>query len=133
MSELPSSSAAELNLHAEYPDALESDPWIHQVVEDTESHRVFSVNIPPGYRSQAHTHPTNVTVVLNGGLLRVEAPEQEPKVLMFLPGQVLNSTGGPHIIQNVGDTEIHTYQVEFKGPPPEGYALGSVVVAHASE
>src|SRR5713226_4799849 len=111
-----------------WPDALDAliaAPENHTVLFDNECVRVVQARILPGQTVPVHTHrwPSVLFVLTWSDFVRRdhhgnvlldtrqgwEAPKlntptwQEP-----LP---------PHSVENVGDAEIHTVQVEIKGAP----------------
>lgn len=105
-------------------DALIAAPNNHAVLLENESVRVVGARILPGQIAPVHTHrwPSVLFILSWGNLVRRDhtgnvMPDTRPAVVPSLSTPIWQGPLPPHSVENIGDTEIKTVQVEIKGSP----------------
>ncbi len=94
-------------------DALTIAPEVHTLLFENEKVRVLNVYLSAGKKTEMHWHPDNISYILQGGKMRVI--KQSGLVEVELKATtVMSGTEGEHIVENIGNSDIHTIQVEFK-------------------
>ena len=76
--------------------------------------RMIDVRVKPGEKAALHRHPRNITYILTGGTLRFTDEAGQIKDTMFEDGHVAHMPETLHAVENIGSTEIHAIQIEFK-------------------
>lgn len=76
--------------------------------------RVLKVTVKPGDKADMHWHPENINYVLKLGKLRFTKPDGSTIDIGLKEGQVTSSPESSHAVENIGDTEVQTVQVELK-------------------
>jgi len=76
--------------------------------------RVYEIKIPAGTNEPQHTHKARVVICLSGATLKHLMPDgrQEPSTLKT--GEVAWRSGGTHIGQNLGTTDLWVIAIEPK-------------------
>jgi hypothetical protein len=102
-------------------DALSAAPQHHTLLLDNDHVRVLETRIPPGHRTQVHTHrwPSVLYVVTWSDWIRRDeagAVVGDSRTLDgAAPATVAWSPAlAPHSLENVGSTEIRVVSVELK-------------------
>jgi len=95
-------------------DAIKVAPHIHEVIFENDKMRVLKVIVRPGDKADMHWHPENINYLLAPGKLRFTKPDSTIVEVGLTEGQVTSSTAGSHAVENIGDTEVQTVQVELK-------------------
>ena len=95
-------------------DAVRIAPHMHKTIFENEKIRVLKVTVKPKDRAEMHRHPENMNYVLSTGKLRFIKPDGLQSDVTLTEGQVTFSRAGSHIVENIGDSEVQTIQVEFK-------------------
>ncbi len=95
-------------------DAIKIAPHLHAVIFENDKIRVLKVRVSPGDRAEMHWHPENMNYVLSAGKLRFTRADGSSVGVTLNEGQVTFSAAGSHVVENIGDSEVRTVQVEFK-------------------
>ena len=95
-------------------DAVTIAPDIHKLVYDDEQLRMLDIHVKPGEKAALHRHPRNITYILHGGTLRFTDEKGETKDVTFEDGHVAHMPKTLHAVENIGPTELHAIQIEFK-------------------
>jgi oxalate decarboxylase/phosphoglucose isomerase-like protein (cupin superfamily) len=95
-------------------DAIKVAPDLHEVIFENDKLRVLKVRVKPGDVADMHWHPENINYILAGGKLRFTKPDGAVVEVELTEGQVTSSPAGSHAVENTGDTEVQTVQVELK-------------------
>jgi hypothetical protein len=101
-------------------DALIAAPDHHTLVFENESVRVVRARIPPGDMVPVHTHrwPSVLFIVSWSAVIRRDHLGQVIPPGLREPSLNTPTWQGslpPHSVENIGDAEINTVQVEIKG------------------
>ena len=96
-------------------DAVSVEPGVHKVLFENERVRVLDVYLAVGGKTEMHWHPDSVSYVLNGGKMRVTRPDGTVVDVELVAGKVIPGTNSEHAVENIGNSDIHTIQVEFLG------------------
>ncbi len=96
-------------------DAVTIAPHVHVTIFENEKIRVLKVGIKPGETAEMHWHPENINYVLSSGKLRITKLDNSSVEVELTEGQVTSSLAGSHMVENIGETEVKTVQVEFHG------------------
>ena len=96
-------------------DAVAAFPQNFHVVLENEHVRVVEYALAPGERDGWHTHPPKVSVVLEGGTLRITPRDGASFLAESTPGSAswMDSVG-EHYTENVGETTVRILLVEVK-------------------
>jgi len=95
-------------------DAVTIAPEVHKILFENEKVRVLDVYLPIGRKTKMHWHPENVSYIIQGGEMRVMKVAGMVNEVKLIAGKVMAGTEGEHIVENIGSSDIHTVQVEFK-------------------
>lgn len=98
-----------------YRDAVIIAPYLHTTIFENDKVRVLKVKVKPGEKAQMHWHPENINYILSPGKLRFTKTDGPAVEVELKKGQVTHSGPGSHVVENTGDTEVQTLQVEIKG------------------
>ena len=102
-----------MNNHTD--DAVTIAPDLHEVIFENDKMRVLKVTVKPGDKAEMHWHPENINYILTPGKLRFTKPDGAVIEVELTEGQVTSSSESFHAVENIGDTEVQTVQVELKG------------------
>ena len=94
-------------------DAVIIAPEFHKPLFENEKVRVLEVSLPIGRKTQMHWHPQNVSYILQGGRMKIIKPVGAVDEVELISGKVMAGSEGEHIVENIGDSDIHTIQIEF--------------------
>lgn len=95
-------------------DAVTIAPHLHQVIFENNKLRVLKVTVKPGDVAAMHWHPENINYILAGGRLRFVKADGSVAEAILSEGQVTSSPAGSHAVENIGDSEVQTVQIELK-------------------
>lgn len=90
-------------------------PHIHEIIFENDKMRVLKVTVKPGDKAEMHWHPENINYILAPGKLRFTKPDGTVAEVELTEGQVTSSPESSHAVENIGDSEVQTVQVELKG------------------
>lgn len=111
-----------LQNHPENQDALIAAPQHHRILFENEFVRVLDTNIPPGEKTNVHTHcyPASMYFISLSDFIRYDADgnvllDSRSLEKMPLDGSAVWSNPLPaHALENVGKNELHAICVEIK-------------------
>ncbi|MDQ1469191.1 MAG: beta-alanine degradation protein BauB [Bryobacterales bacterium] len=86
----------------------------YKVLIENRFARVYEIRIPAGTNEPQHTHRARVVVCLSGAELRHLMPDGRTETSTLHTGEVVWRTGGTHIGQNLGQTDLWAIAVEPK-------------------
>jgi len=95
-------------------DAINLAPELHEVLFEDDKVRVLKVTVPAGAHAEMHWHPRNFNYVLAGGKLRIKKDDGTTVEVELREGEVLPGDEVVHEVDNLGDTEVRTIEVEYK-------------------
>ena len=76
--------------------------------------RMLDVRVKPGEKAALHRHPKNATYIIAGGTLRFADEHGATRDVSFTDGQIAHMPETLHAVENIGATELHAIQLEFK-------------------
>ena len=97
-----------------HDDAVTVAPDIHKLVYDDEQLRILDIHVPPGAKADMHRHPRNITYILKGGTMQFTDTAGKTTDKTFHDGQTVHMPETSHAVENIGSTEVHAIQIEFK-------------------
>lgn len=96
-------------------DAVTIAPDLHEVIFENDKIRVLKVTVKPRDKAAMHWHPENINYILASGKLKFTKPDGTVAEVELTEGQVTSSpTASSHEVENVGESEVQTIQVEMK-------------------
>lgn len=95
-------------------DAVTIAPHVHEVIFENDKLRVLKVIVRPQDKADMHWHPENINYILKSGTLRFTKPDGSIVDIDLTEGQVTSSPESSHAVENIGNTEVQTIQVELK-------------------
>ena len=95
-------------------DAVSVAPHLHKIILENDKVRVLDVVVRPGEKAEMHTHPANVSVVLNGGKMQFTLADGTLKEVNLVSNAVSFSDPSQHIVENIGTETVRVIQVELK-------------------
>jgi quercetin dioxygenase-like cupin family protein len=95
-------------------DATQVDPAHYKVELENERVRVLRATYGPGEKSQLHSHPALIAVLLTDGHIRMHYPNGDSEVITAKAGQVLSMPALEHIQENLGDEPFEVILIELK-------------------
>lgn len=102
------------NISDHTDDAVTIAPHLHEVIFENDKMRVLKVTVKPGDKADMHWHPENINYILRPGKLRFTKPDGSTADIELTEGQVTSSPESLHAVENIGETEVQTVQVELK-------------------
>jgi oxalate decarboxylase/phosphoglucose isomerase-like protein (cupin superfamily) len=103
-----------MNIADHSDDAVNIAPHIHSILFENDKIRVLKVVVKPGDKAGMHWHPENINYILKPGTLRFAKLDGSTVDVELTEGQVTSSPESSHAVENIGDTEVQTLQVEMK-------------------
>lgn len=92
----------------------------YKIISENARVRILDVKVAPGQTSAKHSHPDNLVVILEPGIIKWTLPDgtstQSPPDMKR--GSVMFAPGTTHTSENVGKTNLHAILIEFKQPAP---------------
>jgi ketosteroid isomerase-like protein/uncharacterized RmlC-like cupin family protein len=96
------------------PDALKVDPAHYKLVAEGAAARVLRVGYAAGEKSQTHSHPDTVLVVLSGGKVRFTLPDGKTEDSDIPTDAAQYSPATTHTPANVGTSKLDAILIELK-------------------
>lgn len=94
-------------------DALKIAPEVHSLLFENEKVRMLDVRLAAGEKTAMHWHPENISYVVQGGKMRVTRSDQTVVEVDLVTGKAIPGAEGEHAVENIGNSDIHTIQIEF--------------------
>ncbi len=102
------------DLEEKAKDAISVAPHLHTTIFENDKVRVIKVQVKPGEKAEMHWHPDNINYILASGKLAFTKLDGSVVEVELQEGQVTSSLAGSHAVENTGDSEVQTVQVELK-------------------
>jgi quercetin dioxygenase-like cupin family protein len=100
-------------------DVVQVAPEQFKVSLENEHVRVLEFRMKPGDKQEMHTHPATVHIEMTPTKVKITNPEGKSVEVEGKEGEVIWVGPVKHIVENIGDNEIHGYIVEIKSVPYE--------------
>jgi beta-alanine degradation protein BauB len=95
-------------------DAVKVAPDIYKVLLENDAVRVVEFRIKQGAKSEMHSHPRSVAIVLNDQRLKFTFPNGKSEVVDFKRGQAVWLDALSHSVENTGTEDVSSVVVELK-------------------
>lgn len=95
-------------------DAVKVAPDNYKVLFENDQVRVLEFRMKPGGKSEMHSHPKSVAVIMTDQLLRFTSPDGKSKDKDLKSGQAVWRDGISHTVENIGAREAGGVIVELK-------------------
>jgi quercetin dioxygenase-like cupin family protein len=95
-------------------DAVKVAPDIYKVLLENDAVRVLEVRMKQGAKSEMHSHPRSVAIVLNDQRLKFTFPNGKSDVVDFKRGQAVWLDALSHTVENTGTEDVDAVVVELK-------------------
>ncbi len=95
-------------------DALAVAPDHYKVVEENDRVRVLEFRGSPGTRTEMHSHPAVVAVVVTDSKVRFTLPGGQSQELELPAGMAMYQDAADHATEVLGDSESHVILIELK-------------------
>jgi quercetin dioxygenase-like cupin family protein len=95
-------------------DAVKVAPDIYKVLLENDAVRVVEFRIKQGAKSEMHSHPRSVAIVLNDQRLKFTFPNGKSEMIDFKWGQAVWLDGISHAVENIGTEDVSSVVVELK-------------------
>ena len=86
----------------------------YELLIENQYARVYDIKIPAGVREPQHTHKARVVICLSGAKLKHLMPDGREEPSTLRTGEVVWRSGGTHIGQNLGNTNLWVIAIEPK-------------------
>ena len=89
-----------------YIDPCEVAPKHYRELFNNEHLRVVEMTLPAGEKDNEHSHPNETVYFIKGGKVRIYVGDDSMEA--DIPdGHVMYHEAWTHIVENIGDTDIH--------------------------
>lgn len=95
-------------------DPVRLDPERYKVEVENERIRAIRISYGPGERSEMHSHPDTVAVLLTDADVRYTYPDGSTEDAHGKAGQVMWLAPTTHQPENVGDSRFELIEIEIK-------------------
>lgn len=95
-------------------DPVRSAPGVYKVLLDNDRVRVLDVHLKPGQTSPTHSHPEYLVYCVTGGKVKFTGPDGRSENVDLKAGECTWRPAETHSVDNVGTTECHVLNIEFK-------------------
>jgi quercetin dioxygenase-like cupin family protein len=95
-------------------DATQVAPHVYKTVLENDQVRVLEVRMAAGDKTEMHSHPAVVAVMLEGGKARFEQSDGESVEMELPSGEAMYLPAVEHTTENVGSTPVHGFLIELK-------------------
>ena len=103
-----------MDYHRMEQDPVKVAPNAFKVLLENDRVRVLEIRLKPGRKLPMHTHPPYLVYALTPHKVRVTFRGGNKKEVKIKAGEVLWSDGVSHAVENIGTTEAHVLNIEFK-------------------
>ena len=95
-------------------DAVTVAPDQYKVLLENDRVRVLETRYKPGDKSEMHSHPDLIGVLLDAGSFKFTFPDGQTMDIELGKGEVRYFDAHEHAVENVGNTESHVILIELK-------------------
>lgn len=95
-------------------DIVELEPELHKVVFENHAVRIVHAKLPTGKKLAPHSHPKHVGTVVKGSRVKITTADGSEKEADPKAGDYFESDSTTHSVENVGNSDIEEYFIEFK-------------------
>lgn len=95
-------------------DVVEAAPEMYKVLLENDRVRVLDIRMKPGEHSPVRSRPQQVVYALADATVRFDYPDGVSETVHVTPGQALWQDPATYVAHNIGDTEVHSINVELK-------------------
>ena len=95
-------------------DAVKVAPDMYKVLLENDAVRVVDFRMKQGAKSEMHSHPRSVAIVLNDQRLKFTFPNGKSEVVDFKRGQAVWLDARSHSVENTGTEDVAGVLVELK-------------------
>jgi quercetin dioxygenase-like cupin family protein len=95
-------------------DAVKVAPDVYKVLLENDDVRVVEYRIKQGAKSEMHSHPRSVAIVLNDQRAEFTFPNGKSEVVDFKRGQAVWLDALSHTVENTGTEDASGVLVELK-------------------
>ncbi len=96
-------------------DPVELDPNHYTAEAENDRVRVIRIKYGPGERSEMHSHPELVAVLLTDCHVRYAFPDGTTEEIHGAAGQAIALPSTTHRPENIGDEAFELIEIELKG------------------
>ncbi len=89
-------------------------PKVYKVIFNNDRVRVLDVRLKPGDKSPMHSHPDYLVYAFNAGKARFTMSDGKTKDVSVKAGECQWRKAESHAVENVGKTDIHVLNIEFR-------------------
>lgn len=98
-------------------------PEIYKILLENEHVRVLEMTLPPGSTDAMHSHPLAFIYYLDGGDVRLTAPDGSTYAATLKDGGHFWQQPTTHMVENIGDTTIRAVAFEIRSATGSAIAL----------
>ena len=95
-------------------DAIAVAPDHYKVVEDNDRVRILEFKGGPGTKTEMHSHPAVVAVIISGDKFKFTSPGGQSMELELGAGTAMYQDAADHATENTGDSDAHVIIIELK-------------------
>jgi quercetin dioxygenase-like cupin family protein len=95
-------------------DAVKVAPDIYKVLLENDAVRVLEIRMRQGAKSQMHSHPQSIAIVLNDQRIKFTFPNGKSDVADLKRGQAMWFDAVSHSAENIGTEDADGVLVELK-------------------
>ena len=99
---------------SQHDDAVKAAPDNYKVLLENDAVRVLEFQMKQGGKSEMHSHPRSVAIVMNDQRLRFTFPNGKSEDTDLKRGQAVWLDGLSHAVENVGNEDVNSVVVELK-------------------
>ena len=97
----------------QYKDVVQIAPELHEVVFENSKVRIIKATLPPSTKLPLHVHPAHIFIVIKGSKVRVKGADDSREIDVS-DGTVGEGDTNPHTVENIGNSAVEEYLIEFK-------------------
>ena len=99
---------------SQHEDAVKVSPDSYKVLLENDAVRVLEFQMKQGAKSEMHSHPRSVAIVMNDQRLRFTFPNGKSEDADLKRGQAIWLDGISHTVENIGTEDVGGVIVELK-------------------
>ena len=94
--------------------AAQADPKHYTIEAENDRVRVLRARYGPGEKSNMHSHPPLVAIMLTPGTIRMHGPDGSTMEMETKAGEVMSMDAQVHCPENIGSQPFEVILVELK-------------------